>query len=351
MALAGCLYGYVRLGVARYLPPVSLYVASVVTLGLCAWWLHKAWNREHLVVSPLTVPLLVFLACMGLSTLTSVDRRISCEALLNMAALVAISLGVHDLLAKRWPTGALIDAVILLASFFLVEGLWEIGAWYGRWLRLSVPGYTTFPITFRLFGVSDHPNQLPLFIYLALPFTILRLSTAHQRWQRVGWFCWLAAADIVLYYANSRGGFIATAVVVASMLFLVALQRCDPRDHGWAHWLRSTRRIWFAAVPYLILFACLWRFNVAVATSDYTTHGGGLATGAGRFRFWRIAWNQFLTAPILGTGPQTYSLAYALAQQQSRGPSFMIAHAHNLYLNILAQQGIVGVVAGAWVLF
>jgi len=53
---------------------------------------------------------------------------------------------------------------------------------------------------------------------------------------------------------------------------------------------------------------------------------------SGRILLWSSAWGMFLEAPLLGHGPRTFTYA-------------MTPWAHNLYLEALAEQGIVGLLA------
>jgi O-antigen ligase len=56
-------------------------------------------------------------------------------------------------------------------------------------------------------------------------------------------------------------------------------------------------------------------------------------TLSGRTDFWATAWAMFLEAPLLGKGPHTFGVFHR------------IPWAHNLYLEVLAEQGLVGLVA------
>lgn len=71
-----------------------------------------------------------------------------------------------------------------------------------------------------------------------------------------------------------------------------------------------------------------------------------------RISLWLTAWAMFLDAPWLGHGPHTFALLYTsylhglnLPAWLPRDPHLMVPWAHNLYLEVLAGQGIIGLAA------
>jgi len=67
----------------------------------------------------------------------------------------------------------------------------------------------------------------------------------------------------------------------------------------------------------------------------------------GRFGLWVAAWRMFLAAPLLGHGAQAFGPGH-WAYLPSWAPRFPEGHvlwAHNLYLDLLAEQGIFGAIA------
>jgi O-antigen ligase len=73
--------------------------------------------------------------------------------------------------------------------------------------------------------------------------------------------------------------------------------------------------------------------------------------GTGRIPLWLSAWEMFLDAPLLGQGPHTFGLFYNSYLQNLNLPSWLfvdsriVPWAHNLYLEILAEQGMIGFAA------
>jgi O-antigen ligase len=70
-----------------------------------------------------------------------------------------------------------------------------------------------------------------------------------------------------------------------------------------------------------------------------------------RIPLWLAAWGMFLDAPFLGQGPHTYVLLYKSYLNNSNLPDWLAIDPrrtpwpHNLYLEVLAEQGLVGLAA------
>lgn len=85
----------------------------------------------------------------------------------------------------------------------------------------------------------------------------------------------------------------------------------------------------------------------SVAGQTVTRSRLGSIQGSGRVRLWRIALDAFGERPLLGYGAGTYQLYYA----QHRPTESAVRDAHDLYVQTLAELGIVGFVLLALVIF
>jgi len=75
-----------------------------------------------------------------------------------------------------------------------------------------------------------------------------------------------------------------------------------------------------------------------------------------RLALWLSAWQMFLDAPIFGHGPHTFVLSYQNYLNAIKLPSWMptdprvVPWPHNLYLELLAEQGIIGLISFVWLM-
>ena len=153
---------------------------------------------------------------------------------------------------------------------------------------------------------------------------------------------------VALVMTASRGGIIS---LVCEILFLITVtaiwRKQSERRH---HHRRSSRlkriaaRAGMAAALLVSLFLgvlflggefSIYRFIDTVNTDDPTT---------GRAHFWSVTLNIIKAYPYLGTGLGAYGVSYT--QYDSRNGLFRLEQAHNDYLQVLSDGGIVGGILG-----
>ena len=165
------------------------------------------------------------------------------------------------------------------------------------------------------------------------------------------WFIYLFAAGlmgIALVMTNSRGGVIS---LVAEIIFLVATMGLQRRRKKRRDTSKKKPRLIGAAIKaglalglILALFGgvvllggedALSRFVGSVNTDDPTT---------GRAHFWSVTTEIIKTHPIIGTGLGAFSVVYT--GYDSRNGRYRLEQAHNDYLQVLSDGGIIGGLLG-----
>jgi O-antigen ligase len=218
----------------------------------------------------------------------------------------------------------------LLAVGLLVAGhaLWQYATG-----ELSRVGFVsdTGAVEYRVASFFPHPNQLAGFVVLFVPLSAGLFAVFESR---------LAKAACVLL------GLLAlpAAIVTYSRGVLVALV-------GLVLVLARSKRAWpaiaAAAVLVVLLAPAAWHDRVADAGRLDRPE---IAT---RLDFWDAAVSMFQASPVLGVGLNSFDVAYA--DLDTTGRSFLPGgglappeSAHSLYLNTLAEQGLVGIAALAF---
>jgi len=147
---------------------------------------------------------------------------------------------------------------------------------------------------------------------------------------------------VALIMTNSRGGIIS---LVAEVLFLTAIAGFRKRHHrrseekgsrGASPVVRTALALLMslAVLAGVVLLGgegALSRFVGSVNTEDPTT---------GRAHFWSVTFEIIKANPIVGTGFGAFGLVYT--RYDSRNGLFRLEQAHNDYLQILSDGGIVG---------
>jgi O-antigen ligase len=182
----------------------------------------------------------------------------------------------------------------------------------------------------RVTAGFSQPNQLGGFLLLLVPLALSAMLISRRR--RVLFAAAAFAAAVGVYASFSRGALIGLALV--PFLFL----------RGWRLWIVGP------LVALVVLFATpnLVRERFATLTSS----GGEIST---RVDIWKTALSIWESHPLIGVGLGGFPQAYSQAQVPGKVflPSTVFQpppHAHNIFLQLLAEQGLLGLLAFAAIL-
>ena len=273
---------------------------------------------------PLSLPVLGFVGATAIAVCGSADVTHS----LHLSAALLPGLLLFFLIAEHFPdlraTWLLYltcSALSLGLAAALLWGVWQAG---GRPPSAQMVLAVGSPILLV-------PNDAALLAVLAP----LSLATCSQRSRSVGGvtaaFALLLSVG-VLVLLQSRT---ALLTMVAALMVAVVL-------------LHGRRRLAVALACGLGLLALALLvdgaggFPLVAKLVRHWEWGGN-----GRWPLWRAAWAMFLDAPWWGHGPHTFVQLYRSYLHQLGLPtsSLVIPWAHNLYLEVLAERGIIGFIA------
>lgn len=237
---------------------------------------------------------------------------------------------------------AVLTVVVLVGASQALYGVAQTSSGAGPISFLLASG------TLRAFGTFGQPN--PYAVYLATTLCLvtgISLSLAAHDWRKlftpfglllmmgVG----LLAAGMLASY--SRSAWLALILAVGVMIALrgrmLALLGVSPL--AFLALLAQSGALELLPASIAGRFAGLWEMlslfdaRMAVLTSENfaVVH---------RMAIWQAAWEMFLEHPVLGVGPGNFDLFYPLYALP--GWPELPGHAHNYYLNLLAEQGVLG---------
>jgi O-antigen ligase len=180
---------------------------------------------------------------------------------------------------------------------------------------------------------------------LALPLGLV-FSGAIEKEKK---FIYLFAAGLMavaLVLTNSRGGIIS---LLAELLFLVATMGLRRKRHGKSAHHNRPPRIKSAAIKAglaLSLVVALFGGVVLLGGEDALTRiVGSVNTDdptTGRAHFWSVTVDIIKTHPWIGTGLGAFGVVYT--GYDSRNGTYRLEQAHNDYLQVLSDGGIIGAV-------
>lgn len=147
-----------------------------------------------------------------------------------------------------------------------------------------------------------------------------------------------------LVFTSSRGGMLSLLgviafVVAANLLRKPSREVGEEEDKG-----KAFRRNVALVGGGLSLIVILFSTVLLLGGDDSLVRGVGLSNMSdisnGRTHFWQVAWQIFINYPILGAGLDAFGIAFP--QYDTWNGTFRIEQAHNDYLQILADAGILG---------
>jgi O-antigen ligase len=333
-------------------------VTAADALLLVAWVLYLmrgiARRKIELRPPPLLLPFVLFIFAAALSITVASSLTDSIQELTKWI----------EMLAAYWLVAQFFDAkqVQRLLLVIFCAGLAEaaLGA-YQYYFRAGPEGFLLFGgANLRAYGTFEQPNPYAGYLGLILPLAFgtglgILLDIARRGIKAENFFRYVLALVGIgatgamlaaLFFSYSRGAWIASAAAlgVTGLLILV----------------RSKRAATLAIILGLIVVIVLGLGEINVvpniiaerfaSVGDYFNFEDvrGIRANDDNFALlerrahWQAALGMFEDNPILGVGFGNYAVAYP--QYALPMWSDPLGHAHNYYLNVLAEAGAIGFV-------
>jgi O-antigen ligase len=311
-AIGVCLF---LVGFAAPIPIQWPLVALVLFASVAAF--SEGAAPEWQVPLPFTLAVIAFLLLTGLSIFLSVDRSRSLELSaswipgLLLFVVIAERLRSADDLRAVYACFALVGLGLAVA---LLVGRWSYGADSHAWLQgLGLP-------------VLVVPNDCH-FLALLTPFSLVLADRNPRSGLGVLALVSILMTGGAILALGSRGG---ALTLIAGLVVTGTLLR--PRlGIG----LGVAVLLGVGLGDALLGFPLASKFTHVVDT---------------RVSLWMIAWEMFLDAPWVGQGPHSYRSLYTIYMEAITFPEWVrmdpwgteVPWAHNLYLELLAERGILG---------
>jgi tetratricopeptide (TPR) repeat protein len=320
---------------------VMRFRLRVISQGLLAlifvvWLFARAQKGEKLVRASFDTAMLAFLGVQILAALLSTDPRRSLAFCGQWIAYALWFYLLRDLLRHGWPAELAVKSLLIVSGILVGLGLTGVGA---QWIRWAATGDFALPLPLlqqRFYSLLGDPNMTADLLNLLWPLALARLASAQARSARTLLSLWLAAVLFTQLLTRSQGGLVGLVVSTLSTLLLLLLVARPPWfERGWS-WFKGHK-------------LALWGLGLSVAGLA----GGfmGLLAGgdlvASRGELWTAAWQTFLRSPLWGSGPFTFGTQYMLHASVPPRPAY--PHAHNYWLNTVAETGLLGLAASVWV--
>lgn len=315
----------------------------LIVVGALSWAARTMATRQsRIVFTVLSWPLALFIGILVLSATTAISVALGLKEAAKWGELLLAFLFVVNFVTQR---RQLTTIYVCLAAAASVEAL--LG-WYQFLNRSGPEGFLIGERFLRAYGTFGQPNPYAgylVFVLCLLGGPMIAALTHREHGALPASFKAWALASLVMLAAVlmslSRGGLLALLLAFCVMAILAT---------------RRALGYLVLALPVLAVFLTLGASQllpaevtrrVSVVTDYFTLFDARevILTADNwaiveRMANWQAAWEMFLSKPMLGVGIGNFPLVYPdFALRQWEVPT---VHAHNFYLTLLAESGILG---------
>ena len=314
---------------AQWLPVTEpLHIALVLsTLGVTALVLRRVLVNQPLWMGWRTGLLAIYVVTAVLSPMWSIDRPATVTAALEVAKHFVFFLALVN---TATTPGRIRTALLLYAAAAIVP------AWGTFWNyihdELLVEGFRG-----RWLGVMADPNHDCMGLVGVVPILLFFAIGSKQHWaKRLIGLGGVAACLAGIIATHSRGGSVGLA---ASVVIFALMSRRKA--------LASVAVLVAAAGVLVLAPTTFWQRNETIAgyAEDMSVQG--------RMQAWQVAFRILHEKPVLGVGEGAFLKAWDQFAPIDAGPNRYVAH--NLFLEVLGELGLVGLfgmvsflAAGLW---
>jgi len=313
----------------------SQAVLEVAAAFLLVFWAVEQYRHraEQLVLPPEFLPLVAFalVALVQLAFGLTASRYYTRVDLQLLTVYLVVMFLIAQSFYRRAHWRGLVWFLLSLGFSVSILGILQSLTFNGKlyWFRVLHSGA-------RPFGPYANRNHFAGFAEMIIPIALVPLVLGRVRRERLFLVSIFAIVPIIaLVLSASRGG-IVSCIVQMVMLFLLLVVRRVPAKYamvGGAVVLVAVLAVsWIGVQQVITRFGIL---NVEVSEGKRT------AMQKDTFRL-------FLDHPILGTGLGTLQMVYPPYDSLYDGK--IVNHAHNDYLEALAETGVLGGLCCLWFL-
>ena len=343
---------------------ISIFTGLIAILWLADAWFQREFRFD---TSALQLPILglILIGLIQLLPLRSPDTA----GALTISPVSSLSINPY---ATRLAIVQLIIFLVFFAASFtyinsaqrlrkivtIVIVFGAIMAFFGILQRLASPegiyGWRPTPqaIPFASF-VNQH--HFAAFMEMTIGLTLaLLVGKATEKDKRLLLIIAIVLMGIAILLTGSRGGVLSLLGVIGFVLLTNFLRKKDEdeeltKEERRARFKRNIALVGGALGLLIVLFSAV----LLLGGDAPLSRGIGLTTQAdvssGRLHFWSVGLQIFLSHPILGAGLDAFGTAFPF--YDTWNGNFRVEQAHNDYLQILADAGILGFVCVAAFIF
>ena len=303
------------------LVPTMLLLGLVLLAGMACIIRFGTEREIPLVHAAVNRYIVMYAVLYMIATLTSVtvSGSLYIGLLTSVFVLSAIMIenSVRSRKQLRWVVRGLVFAAVLVALYGIYQYFFGTGG-TETWVDEDMFS----DISTRVYSTLDNPNVLSEYLLLAIPMAAACLFSVKTWARRILYFAACCIMCLCMIFTFSRGGWL--GLLFAIFIFLILVDR----------------RFIFLILAGVV---CLLLFSPDVITDRFTSIGNVTDTSTSyRVSIWMGTLEMLKDYWMTGIGPgtQAFNMIYpAYSYNTISAP-----HAHNLFLQIICDAGIVAIV-------
>jgi len=319
--------------------PWSIFIVETGAIALLGLWFAKQWIDQE--ISLLWNPVFLPMAAFGVLILLQIVFGVSVYrhdtisgAILYFAFGVLCFLATQTLLRSSQARKIAVILAIFgstMAAFALVQGVAPNGKLY--WLRQPRWGGW-------IYGPYVNHNHYAGLMELLVPIPLV-ISLSQHAHEKARAASGIAAAVMVatIFLSGSRGGMLSIFVELVVLGTVLLRQKKS---------MRIAIGVSAFAIVLVSLLVWLGGKELTTRVTSISTETRGEISGGMRLSIDRDTLHMFRQRPVLGWGLGTFPVVYP--QFRSFYTNFFVNEAHNDYLQLLAEMGLLGFGSMLWFL-
>lgn len=325
----------------------KMFVFRFFTFYSVALWLMIFIIDKRIILkrTGLDFPVAGFLLASIITTIITKNRTVSIYGVYeDFEGIITI---VNYILFFYLATNFIKTKNDVFKYIYVIVGATFIISLYGLAQNLGWDFVRWNPETYspeRFFSTLGNPNFLAAYLVESIPVIFILFFITHKIYKKFFILTALILAIVILFLTKSRAGFLSFLVTV---IFILVYTIFDARKKE--NELFSKNKIWFLAFAIIIIltyfhpivrdaFQMLWE-----RSKNLFSFKGIILTP--RVYIWKSALMMFKDNPIIGTGLDTFQVIFPYYrfpiywQLEWNGTP---EKTHNVFLQILATQGVLG---------
>lgn len=335
-----CIAGLLMFGPLAFgaVEPWAIFGLQSAAVGLLAVWTTKQVLSGTIALTwnPVFLPMCAFLALVMIQLcITSAYRYATYSDLMLYVAYGAVCFLMSQSLNRTTHIRRLATTFVIygacVAGFAVLQSLTAAGKLY--WIRTpEFGGWIYGPYV----NHNHYAGLMEMLVPIPLVFAFSRYAHGRKRWLAASAAAFMGAT---IFLSGSRGGMVAFAVQIAFFFCLLFRERT-----------RNETALVLGGVLLFILASVAWIGGSEVSTrlASLTTNRHADLSTSFRLKIYNDSGHMIAKGPVLGWGLGTFPDVYP--QFRSFYTNSFVNAAHNDYLQVLAETGLIGFAITVWFL-